>query len=272
MSDSLWPHGLQHARLPCSSPTPGAYSDSCPSKSVMPSNHLILCRSLLILPSIFPSIRVFSTELVPCIRWPKYWSFSFSISSSNEHSGLISFRMDWFELFSAQGTLQNRLQHHSSKHQFFSAQLILAFKKIISLARLLMVPHSSTQHLRREEGVWLIMSWLERVETHVDKDGGERQHNGMSWSKATIESKMLTYFQGQSYTSREFPSGPVVRTQYFHCKGQVQSLVWELRYRSYVIWSKKKKRKKYEKNYKYIASKIPIIIWEYKGRFIVYHF
>ena len=149
-------------------------------KSVMPSNHLILCYPLLLLPSIFASIKVFPTESAPCIRWPKYWSFSFSISPSNEHSGLTSFRMDWFELLAAQGTLQSRLQHCSSKHQFFSAQLILAFKKIISLTRPLMVPHSSTQHFRREEGVWLIRSWLERVETHVDKDGGERQHNGTS--------------------------------------------------------------------------------------------
>ena len=181
-------------------------------ESVMPSNHLILCCPLLLLPSSFPSIRVFSNESVLHIRWTKYWSFSFSISPSNEHSGLNSYRMDSLDLLAVQGTLKSLLQTSIQKHQFFSAQLILAFKKIISLARLLMVPHSSTQHFKREEGVWLIMSWLDRVETHVDKDGGERQHNGTSWSKATIESKMLTYFQGQSYTSREFPSGPVVRT------------------------------------------------------------
>ena len=92
-------------------------------ESVMPSNHLILCRSLLLLPSIFPSIRVFSNESVYLIRWPKYWSFSFSINPSNEHSGLISFRMDWFDLLAVQGTLKSLLQHHSSKHQLFSAQL-----------------------------------------------------------------------------------------------------------------------------------------------------
>ena len=84
-------------------------------ESVIPSNHLILCHPLLFLPSIFPSIRVFSNESVLCIRWPKYWSFSFSISPSNEHSGLISFRIDWFELLAVQGTLKNLLQHHSSK-------------------------------------------------------------------------------------------------------------------------------------------------------------
>ena len=81
----------------------------------MPSNHLILCHPLLLLPSIFPSIRVFSNELALCIRWPKYWSFSFSISPSNEYSGLISFRIEWFDLFEVQRTLKSLLQHHSSK-------------------------------------------------------------------------------------------------------------------------------------------------------------
>ena len=82
---------------------------------VIPSNHLILCHPLLLLPSIFPSIRVFSDELVLCIRWPKYWSFSFNISPSNEYSGLISFRMDWLDLLAVQGTYKSLLQHHSSK-------------------------------------------------------------------------------------------------------------------------------------------------------------
>jgi len=84
-------------------------------ESVMPSNHLILCRPLLLLPSILPSIRVFSNESALCIRWPKYWSFSFNISPSNEHPGLISFRMDWLDLLEVQGTLKSLLQHHSSK-------------------------------------------------------------------------------------------------------------------------------------------------------------
>ena len=97
--------------------------------SVMPSNHLILCHHLLLLPSIFPSIRVFSNESVLRIRWPKYWSFSFNISTSNEYSGRISFRMDWFELLAVQGTLKSLLQHHNSKasilwhSSFFMAQL-----------------------------------------------------------------------------------------------------------------------------------------------------
>ena len=84
-------------------------------ESVMPSKHLILCRPLLLLPSVFPSIRVFSNESVLHIRWPKYWSFSFSISHSNEYPGLISFRMDWLDLLAVQGTLKSLLQHHSSK-------------------------------------------------------------------------------------------------------------------------------------------------------------
>ena len=91
---------------------------------VMPSNHLILCRPLLLPPSVFPSIKLFSSESVLCIRWPKYWSFNFSISPSNEYSGLISFRMDWLNLLAVQGTLTSLLQHHSSKASFF---LVLSF-------------------------------------------------------------------------------------------------------------------------------------------------
>ena len=96
---------------------------------VMPSNHLTLCRPLLLPPSIFPSIRVFSNESALHMRWPKYWSFSFSISPSNEHPGLISFRMDWLDLLAVQGTLKSFLQHHSSKASilwcsaFFTVQL-----------------------------------------------------------------------------------------------------------------------------------------------------
>ena len=92
-------------------------------KSVMPSSHLILCRPLLLLPSISPSIRVFSSESALHMRWPKYWSFSFSISPSNEHPGLISFRMDWLDLFAVQGTLKSLLQHYSSKASILQAQL-----------------------------------------------------------------------------------------------------------------------------------------------------
>ena len=110
----------------------------------MPSNHLILCRPLLLLPSIFPSIRVFSIESVLHIRWPKYWSFSFSISPSNEYSGLISFRMDWLDLLAVQGTLKSLLQHYSSKASvlrhsaFFIVQLshpYMTTGKTIALTR-----------------------------------------------------------------------------------------------------------------------------------------
>ena len=112
--------------------------------SVMPSNHLILCHPLLLLSSVFLSIRVFSIESILCIRWPKYWSFSFSISSSNEYSGLISFRTDWFDFLAVQGTLKNLLQHHSSKvsilqcSAFFIVQLshpYMSTEKTIALRR-----------------------------------------------------------------------------------------------------------------------------------------
>ena len=117
-------------------------------KSVMPSNHLILCHPLLLLPSIFPSVRVFSKESILHIRWPKYWSFSFSISPSNEYSGLISFRMDWLDLLAIQGTLKSLLQHHSSKASilrrsaFFIVQLSYPYMttgKTIALTRWIFV-------------------------------------------------------------------------------------------------------------------------------------
>ena len=103
-------------------------------KLVVPSNHLILCHLLLLLPSVLPSIRVFSNEFVLCISWPKYWSFSFSISPSNEYSGLISFRMDWLDLLAVQGTLKSLLQHHSSK-----AYYIGWYKSIICISMFISV-------------------------------------------------------------------------------------------------------------------------------------
>ena len=125
---SLRPYGLQHARLPCPSPTPSACSNSCPlSRWCHPTTSS--CRPLLLLLSIFPGIRVFSNELVLCIRWPKYWSFSFSIKPSNEYSGMTSFTMDWLNLFTVQGTLKSLLQYHSSRASslwhsaFFMVQL-----------------------------------------------------------------------------------------------------------------------------------------------------
>ena len=114
-SDSSRPHELQYVRPPCPSPTARVHPNPCPLSSVMPFNHLILCRPLLLLPSIFPSVRVFSNKSVLHIRWPEYWSFSFNISLSNEHPGLISFKMDWLDLLAVQGILKSLLQHHSSR-------------------------------------------------------------------------------------------------------------------------------------------------------------
>ena len=130
MSDSLWPHVPQHARLPCPSPFPRACSNSCPlSWWCHPTISSSVMHALLLPHSIFPSIRVFSNESVLCIRWPKYWSFNFSISPSNDYSALISFRIDWFHLLVVQETLKSLLQHHSSKASilwhsaFFMVQL-----------------------------------------------------------------------------------------------------------------------------------------------------
>ena len=116
VSDSLWPHRLQHTRqASLSSTNSQSLLKLMFIELVMPSNHLILCHPLLLPPSIFPSIRVFSNESALLIRWPKDWSLSFNISPSNEHPGLISFRMDWLDLLAVQGTLKSLLQHHSSK-------------------------------------------------------------------------------------------------------------------------------------------------------------
>ena len=115
MSDSLQPHGLQHGQVSLSITNFQSLLKLMSIESVMLSNHLIFCRPLLLPPSVFPSIRVFSDESVLHIRWPKDWSFSFSIGLSNEYSGLIFFRMDWLDLLAVQGTLKSLLQHHSSK-------------------------------------------------------------------------------------------------------------------------------------------------------------
>ena len=128
MSNSLRPHGLQHARLLCPSLSQSLLKVMS-IESVILFNHLILCCPLLLLPSVFPSIRVFSNESALRIRWPKYWSFSFNINPTNEHPGLISFRRDWLDLLAVQGTLKSCFQHHSSKASilwhsaFFTVQL-----------------------------------------------------------------------------------------------------------------------------------------------------
>ena len=143
MSDSLQPHGPQHTRPPCPLPTPRDYQTQV-HESVMPFNHLILCHPLLLRPSIFPTIRVFSNESALCIRWAKYWTFSFNISHSNEYSGLISFRMGSLDLLAVQGTLKSLLQHHSAKASilwrsaFFIVQLSYPYTttvKTIALTR-----------------------------------------------------------------------------------------------------------------------------------------
>ena len=149
VSDSLRPHGLHTAHQASLSITNSRSLLKLMSiKSGMPSNHLILCCLLLLLPSIFTDIRVFSSESVLLVRWPKYWSFSFSISPSNEYSGLISFRMDWLDLLAVQGTLKSLLQHHSSKASilwhsaFFIVQLshpYMTTGKTIALTRRIFV-------------------------------------------------------------------------------------------------------------------------------------
>ena len=115
MSESLWTHGPQHARPPSLSTNSGSSPKPMYIESVMLFYHLTLCRHLLLLPSIFPSIKVFSNESTLCMRWPKYWSFCFSINPSNEYLWLISFRMDWLYLLAVQGTLKSLLQHQRSK-------------------------------------------------------------------------------------------------------------------------------------------------------------
>ena len=119
VSDSLRPHESQHTRPSCPSPTPGVHPNPCPLSWWCHPNHLILCHPLYLLPSIFPSIKVFSNKSALLIGWPKYWSFSFNISPSKEHPGLISFRMDWLDL------LEQISNTTVQRHQFFHAQLSL---------------------------------------------------------------------------------------------------------------------------------------------------
>ena len=145
----------EYTRLACPSLSTGIAQNHVYRKSVMLSNDLILCCHLLLLPSIFPSIRVFSSEPALCIKWPKYWSFSFSISSSSEYSGLISFRTDWFDLLAIQGALKSLTQHHSSKASillysaFFRVQLshpYMTTEKAIALTRWIFVGKVMSLH------------------------------------------------------------------------------------------------------------------------------
>ena len=141
-------------RLPCTSPTPAACSNSS-IESVMLSNHLIFCHPHLLLPSIFHRIRVFSNESTLCIRWPNYWSFTFSISPSSEYSGLISFRIDWLDLLAVQGTLKSLLQHHTSKASILQRSAFF----IVQLSHPYMTTGKTTA-LTRQTFVGKVMSLL----------------------------------------------------------------------------------------------------------------
>ena len=145
-------HGLQHARLPCPSVSQTLLKPMS-IESVMPSNHLILCHPLLLPPSVFPSIRVFSNESVLPIRWPKYWSFSFSISPSNEYSGLTSYRIN--HLLAVQGTLKSLLQHHNSKVSILQRSALF----MVQLSHLYMTT-GKTIDLTRRTFVSKVMSLL----------------------------------------------------------------------------------------------------------------
>ena len=158
VSNSLRPHGLQHTRLPCPSLSPRVHSNSCPLSQRC---HRTIPSSVVSLSSVFSSISVFSNESALRIRWPKYWSFS--INPSNEHSGLISFRMDWFDLLVAQETLKSLLQHHSSKapilwcSAFFMVQLLHPYMttgKTIALTIQTFVPKVMLDHIIFKSRMW----------------------------------------------------------------------------------------------------------------------
>ena len=177
MSNSLRPHGLQHARPPCTSPTPRVYANSMSIELVMPSNHLILCYPLLLLPSVFPRIRVSCNESVLHIRWPKYWSISFSISPFNEHPGLISFRMDWMDLLAVQGTLKSLLQHYSSKASILQCSAFF----IVQLSHTYMTT-GKTIVLTRQNFVGKVMSLLFNMQCRLVRAfPPKNKHFSISW-------------------------------------------------------------------------------------------
>ena len=161
VSDSLLPHKSQHTRPSCPSPTPRVYSDSCPSSQWC---HPTISSSVVPFsscPPIPPSIRVFSNESTLCMRWPKYWSFSFSISPSNEYSGLISLRMNWLDLLAVQGTLKSLLQHHSSKASILQCSAFL----IVQLSHPYMTT-GNTIALTRWTFVGKVMSLLFNIQEY----------------------------------------------------------------------------------------------------------
>ena len=214
VSDSLWPHELQHARPPCPSPTPGVHSKSCPSSRWCHPAISSLCHPLFLLPQIPPSIRVFFNESSLRMRWPKYWSFSFSIIPSKEIPGLISFRMDWLDLLEVRGTLKSLLQHHSSKvstlwhSAFFTVQFshpYMTTRKTIALSRWTFVGKVMS----------LLFSMLSRLVTTFLP----RSESEVKWSRSVMSGLFVTPgtvayqallsmgFSRQEYWSRlPFPS------------------------------------------------------------------
>ena len=171
ISNSFWPHEPQHTRPPCPSPTPGVHSDSRPSSRWC---HPAISSSVVpFSSSVFPSIRVFSNESALRITWPKYWSFRFNVSPSNEHPGLISFRMDWLDLLGVQGTLRSLLQHHSSKASilrrsaFFTVQLshpYMTAGKTIALTRRTFVSKVIYLLFNMQNGAVLFDQWQKIID------------------------------------------------------------------------------------------------------------
>ena len=185
MSDSLWPPWTV-AHQPSLSITNSQNLLKLMSiELVMQSNHLILCHPLLLLPSIFPSIRVFLNESVLCIRWPKYWSFSFNISPSNKYSGLISFRIDWLDLLAVQGTLKSLIQHHSSKasilwclafcivqlsHPYMTTGKTIALTRQIFVGKVMSLLFNMLSRLIiafLPRGKLILISWLQALSTVI---------------------------------------------------------------------------------------------------------
>ena len=211
VSDSLRPHGLWHTKLPCSSPTPRAYSNSCPLSQWC---HPTICHLLLLLSSIFPNIRVFSNESVLHLRWPKHWSFSF-ISPSSEYSGLISFRMDWLDLLAVQGILKSLLQQHSSKASillhsaFFMVQLShpnMTAATAAAAKSLQSRPTLSDPMNRSMPSLPVHRQLLEFTQTHVHW-----------WCHPTISSSVIPFSScPQSFTA----SGSFPMSQIFTSGGQ----------------------------------------------------
>ena len=161
-------------------------------ESMMLANHLILCRPLFLLPSVFPSIRVFSNELALCIRWPKYWSFSFSISPSNEYSGLISFRIDWFDL-AVQGTLKSFLQHHNLKASILGHSAFLKASLVAQMVKSLPAMHETwVQSLSWKDPLEKEMATHSCLENFMDRGAWQAIVHGVTKSRTKLNN--FTFF------------------------------------------------------------------------------